>query len=205
MVLSSLSDFDRDIAALEARSDPGGAVVFYGSSTITMWGHDRLAQQMKDIKAVNRGFGGSTSEQALYYYGRVIKPLAPRALVWYEGDNDICAGYSPEEIFLLSERVFAWAAKDFPGIRIYILPPKSCPSREALIPQYEQVRVLLGRFAEKTENVFYIDYLDMLYENGVRENRLRRDIYLDDMLHFNDRGYEEFSAIIYEYIRSTMN
>ncbi len=205
MVISGLSDFDSDIAALEARHDPAGAAVFYGSSTITMWGHERLARQMKDIGAVNRGFGGSTAEQALYYYCRVIRPLAPRALVWYEGDNDICAGYSPEEIFLLSERVFAWAAKDFPGIAIYILPPKSCPSRESLIPKYEQVRVLLGRFAEKTDNVFYIDYLDMLHENGCRQNRLRRDIYLDDMLHFNDSGYEEFSAIVYKFLKSTLH
>ncbi len=88
--------FDKDIALFETRMDLSGAVVFYGSSTITMWGHERLAHQMKDIAVINRGFGGSTAEQALYYYSRVIKPLVPRALVWYEGDNDICVGYTPQ-------------------------------------------------------------------------------------------------------------
>jgi len=204
MVISSLSDFDSYIESFESRADPAGAVVFYGSSTITMWGHERLALQMKDIPAVNRGFGGSTAEQALYYYNRVIKPLVPRALVWYEGDNDICTGYSPEEAFLISERVFAWALKDFPGLKLYILPPKSCPSRETLIPKYEEYRRMLKFYADKNKNVFYIDFIHMLYVNGDINGILRRDIYLEDMLHFNNRGYEEFSAIVYDNIKSTL-
>lgn len=204
MVLSDLGVFDSYIASLEARSEPAGAVVFYGSSTITMWGHDRLAAQMKDIVSVNRGFGGSTAEQALYYYNRMVRPLAPRAMVWYEGDNDICAGYTPEEAFALSERVFAWARKDMPGIKIYLLPVKSCPSREQLVPKYEEYRRLLRGYAESHENVYYIDYMPMLYENGETGGRIRRDIFCDDMLHFNDRGYEELSAVVYDYLKKTL-
>jgi lysophospholipase L1-like esterase len=200
LVRSDLACFDEYIASFKTRSEPKAAVVFYGSSTITMWGHERLALQMKDIPAVNRGFGGSTAEQALYYYNRVIKPLEPRALVWYEGDNDISAGYTPEEAFLISERVFAWALKDFPGIKLYLLPPKSCPSREALIPAYEQYRRLLKDYAQSKPDVFYIDYIGMLYDGET----LRRDIYLDDMLHFNDTGYAEFSAVVYDFIKTTL-
>jgi lysophospholipase L1-like esterase len=204
MILSDFSEFDSYIDSLEARNEPTGAVVFYGSSTITMWGHERLRAQMKDITAVNRGFGGSTAEQALYYYDRMIKPLKPRALVWYEGDNDICCGYTPEESFALSERVFAWARKDMPGIKIYLLPVKSCPDREAFIPKYEEYRRLLRCYAANNENVFYINYIPMLYENSDVNGKLRRDIFLGDMLHFNDRGYTELSAVVYDNLKYSL-
>ncbi len=56
-------------------------------------------------------------------------------------------------------------------------------------------------YAEKTENAFYIDYLSILYDT---HGTLRRDIYLDDMLHFNERGYEELSSAVYDFFIKTL-
>ncbi len=201
MLRADLSCFDIDIETLENRIEPQGAVLFYGSSTITVWGHDRLKKQMKDITAVNCGFGGSTAEQALYYYVRIVKPRIPKALVWYEGDNDIACGYTPEETFFLTERLFSWVKKDIPGISIYILPPKNCPSRFNLIPKYNEYRLLLADYAKHNERVYYIDYLSMLYD---KNNEIRKDIFMDDMLHFNDLGYIELSEIVYKKLKENL-
>lgn len=200
MLKSSLSVFDGAIKTLVEREEPTGAVVFYGSSTFAVWGHERLKAQMRDIPAVNRGFGGSTAEQALYYYDAAVKPLKPRALVWYEGDNDLPCGYSPEETFFLTERVFEWVRKDFTDIKIFILPTKICPARAAFKESCDLYRAMLYNYAKENERVFYIEYFDMLY-NG---SETRLDIFEEDKLHFNAKGYEELSAIVYKSLKDNL-
>jgi len=202
-ILSNLSLFDETIVQLEERPVTTGKILFYGSSTITVWGHERLESQMQGLGeapvTVNHGFGGSTAEQALYYYGRMVRPYAPRAFVWYEGDNDIKQGYTPGEAFALSLRVFAWLRKDFPACRIFLLSTKYCPSRKDKILQYKEYNDLLRTYAEETENCAFIDLRPMLYENPGdigNPDTIRTDIFLPDMLHFNEQGYIELAAIV---------
>lgn len=200
MLHTDLSVFDDAAAALEKRDEPLGAVVFYGSSTFTNWGHDRLKAQMRDIPAVNRGFGGSTAEHALYFYDRLVRPLKPRALVWYEGDNDMPCGYSPEEAFFLSERVFAWTRKDFPDAKIFIMPTKICPAREKFRAQADVYRALLKKYAADNDFAFYIDYLPLIFDG----DGIRRDIFENDALHFNEKGYAEISSVVYDFLKERL-
>ena len=62
-----------------------------------MW-QPRLAADFPGITVVGRGFGGSTMGEAVHFVPRVIAPLAPRAIVLYEGDNDVDVGRTPDEV-----------------------------------------------------------------------------------------------------------
>jgi len=91
-------------------------ILFYGSSTMKNWrANDMCYKHMAPMKITNTGFGGSTAEEALYNYYRLVKPFNPGVIVYYEGANDINAGYSIEDIMATTHRIFEWARQDFPN------------------------------------------------------------------------------------------
>ena len=47
---------------------------------------------------LNRGFGGSTLADVVYYMDRILLPYRPRLVVLYAGDNDLAAGRTPERV-----------------------------------------------------------------------------------------------------------
>ena len=80
---------------------------------------------------LSTGFGGSTAEEALYYYHQLVLPAKPSILVYYEGDNDLASGYTPSEILALTHRLFECSRRDLPGIRFVIIPVKDYPAETA--------------------------------------------------------------------------
>ena len=66
-----------------------GGIVFIGASSIVRW---NLAESFPDLKAVNRGFGGSEMADSARYASRVVLPHAPRIVVLYPGENDLARG-----------------------------------------------------------------------------------------------------------------
>jgi len=85
-----LNRLAEQVAALEEglRASPPapGGILFYGSSTMVLWREEDLLQrQMAPLPVLSTGFGGSTAEEALYYYQRLVLPARPSILVYYEG------------------------------------------------------------------------------------------------------------------------
>ncbi len=67
-----------------------GVIVFAGSSSFRFW--DTLASDMKPLDVINRGFGGSEFSDLDQYANRIVVAYRPRAVVVYEGDNDLATG-----------------------------------------------------------------------------------------------------------------
>lgn len=92
---------EKEVAQFE-RADreeppPKGAVVCIGGSTIRGW-RPRIREDLAPVTVVPRGLGGSNMNDAIHYADRIVIPYAPRAVVLYEGDNDIAAGIPPERV-----------------------------------------------------------------------------------------------------------
>ncbi len=64
--------------------------MFAGSSSFRFW--DTLASDMKPLEVLNRGFGGSEFSDLDQYADRIVVAYRPRAVVVYEGDNDLAKG-----------------------------------------------------------------------------------------------------------------
>ena len=62
-----LNRYEKDVAELEKKPKRQNNIVFYGSSTFTLWKEQDLWEVLKPHKPVNNAFGGSTAIEALYY------------------------------------------------------------------------------------------------------------------------------------------
>ena len=98
--LFAQNPFEREIVAYEKKDSlampPKGQILFLGSSSFRLW--KSFDSDMAGIPAFNRGFGGSTLKDALYYFDRMVVKYKPSWVFLYEGDNDLAKGQSPEEI-----------------------------------------------------------------------------------------------------------
>ena len=76
---------------------PEGAIVCVGSSSMKGW-HETIKTDLAPPTLIPRGFGGSNMNDALHYVDRIVLPYRPRAVIVYEGDNDVAQGITPEKI-----------------------------------------------------------------------------------------------------------
>ena len=187
-----LQRFADQVATLETSlrqtpPEPGG-ILFYGSSTMVHWRADDLLQrQMAPLPVLSTGFGGSTADEALYYYGRLVLPVRPSILVYYEGDNDLGLGYTAAEVLELTHRLFEWARQDLPGIRFLIIPVKDYPAQDAPKEQLAALNRDFAEYATAHEDTWVADIGPVLQDE---QGMTRLDIFEDDNTHYNLKGYQ---------------
>lgn len=165
-------------------------VVFYGSSSIRLW--DSLQADFSDAHVVNCGFGGSTMEACAWFFARVVRPLAPAALVLYAGDNDLGDGRRPE--FVLEQLGFLLSQLDASvgPIPLAVLAIKPSPTRWSLRGAIEQTNAALSLRARDRPRTRYVDVYTPMLERG----EPRSELFLDDGLHLSQRGYALWREVL---------
>lgn len=189
--------FTAEIEAFEkedkATPPPKGAIVVTGASSIRRW-HPTIKEDLAPLTIIPRGFGGSTMEDALYWIDRVAITYAPRAVVVYEGDNDTGRYQVPpakiaEQFVAIVKKIHA----ALPKTRVYVIGVKPSVSRWDVWPVSVKANELLKAYADQEDLVEYIDVArTMLQPDG----HVMTDIFVEDNLHLNPKGYRIWSAAV---------
>lgn len=188
--------FEEAIQEFEAMDEQGpppeGAIVCIGSSSMRLW-KDRLAVDLHPLTVVPRGFGGSTMYDALHFVDRVVLAYRPRAVLLYEGDNDIALGIEPERIRKTFDALVTRVQGLLPEVRIYVLAIKPSIARWSLWPDMREANRLLDEACILDGRLTYIDIATpMLQASGTP----RPDIFLSDNLHMNALGYDIWAQTV---------
>ena len=170
---------------------PAGATLFIGSSSIRKW--NTVQNDFPDLKVIHRGFGGSTSEEALMYMDKIVLPYKPAQIVYYEGDNDVPRGFSAEKIRDNVKAFIDRALEQNPDTKIYILSPKPCIARRKLWDKYLAAHVQLRTLADAYPNVKYVDVSSAMFD---KKGKLKEEIFVADGVHMNEDGYKIWTAVI---------
>jgi lysophospholipase L1-like esterase len=180
--------------AMAEAPPPPGEILFYGSSTMGNWRKDNLYRRhMAPLRVTNNGFGGSTAEEALYFYHRLVRPVRPSVMAYYEGPNDLSSKYTPAEILETTHRLFEWCRKDFPGIRFVILPVKFSPALAGIVGDIAILNDLYAQYAGRQSDTDIVDLRPVDFdEHGAR----RAGIYIEDNLHHTPAGYELLASLV---------
>lgn len=165
---------------------PENAVLCVGSSSIRKW-HGKLAADLAPLTVIGRGFGGSNTNDLLHYADRIAIKYKPRAVVIYEGDNDIAQGIKPHTVIATYQRLLDKIEDDLPGCRVYVLAVKPSIKRQEMWPKMQAVNEGLAGLAEDRKTVTYIDIATPMLNT---EGKPRADLFVKDDLHLNRKGYE---------------
>jgi lysophospholipase L1-like esterase len=165
---------------------PQGAVLCIGSSSMRMW-HDTIVEDLAPLTLIRRGFGGSNMNDVLHYADRVVLPYQPRAIMLYEGDNDIASGVAPEQIL---ETFRAFAAKvhaQLPECRFYVLSIKPSIKRWDMWADMQKANRLMAADCAKDARMTFVDVgAGMLDATG----KPKEELFKQDKLHMQRGGYE---------------
>ena len=110
---------------------PKDAIVLTGSSSIARWNEQSHAA-LAPLTVIPRGFGGSIMNDVLHYLDRVALTYEPRAILIYEGDNDIVQGVPVPVVLATYKKVITRILDDFSETRIYLISVKPSIARESL-------------------------------------------------------------------------
>ena len=170
---------------------PKNAILFAGSSSIVFW--RSLQEDMEPLTVINRGFGGSQMFELNMFRDRIVTPYKPRAVLVYEGDNDVAAGKQPAEI-LEEYRDFVDHLKtQLPDTDIYFIAVKPSIRRAHLWSTMVEVNMALQALADEHEHVEFLDTsTPMLNDDG----NVMADLLVEDGLHMNAKGYAIWTSVI---------
>ena len=174
------------------------AILFLGSSSFTRW--TDVAQYFPDKVIINRAFGGSRLVDLNYYTEDLLNPYSPKQIVIYCGENDIVYKDKPnaEEVFKRFKQFYNTVRTQFPKANIAYVSIKYSPSREQFWPIMKKANKKIKCFLQWKKNANFIEINNaMKDENG----NVRKDIFVEDMLHLNSDGYKIWTKVMYPYLK----
>lgn len=170
-----------------------GEIVFTGSSSIVRW--KTLQEDMAPLYVINRGFGGSQFTDLNKYTKRVVIAYHPRAVVVYEGDNDLAPGSTktPESVANEAKDFIQMVHADLPNTWIYVMAIKPSVLRWKTWPQMKQANDLMIDYIKTQKKVQYIDVATPMFDAS---GNLPRDLFVEDGLHPTPKLYAMWTTII---------
>ncbi len=187
--------WDKDIAAFEAQDrtnpPPKGAILFIGSSSIRLW--KTLAEDLPEHKVINRGFGGSEIADSVRFVDRIVVPYQPKRIVMYAGGNDINGGKTPERVASDFKAFVSKVQAKLPETKISYISIAGNPARWAQVERVKEANKLIREFTTTDKRLNFIDvFPHMLGKDGMP----LPDIFVDDRLHMNEKGYAIWKRVV---------
>lgn len=161
-------------------------ILFVGSSSFTMWRN--LQEYFPDFPLLNRGFGGSSLSDLVYYSKDVITRYHPKQIVIYCGENDFAASdtVTVESVVKRFKELFSRIRASDRTVFISYVSMKPSPSRKHLLTKFVSANKEIELFLKEQRRTSFILVFDkMLNTDGT----MRDDLYLEDGLHMNAKGY----------------
>jgi lysophospholipase L1-like esterase len=185
--------FAEEIAAFRAADrvapPPEGAVLFVGSSSIRMWSD--LAVDMAPFRVFNRGFGGSSIPDVVRRFSDIARLPAPRAIVFYAGDNDLESRRAPERIVADFEHFMRLKTRRFGALPVFFVSIKPAPARAQYRAARDAVNSMIRQRALGRADLLYVD----IAEPMLGADRLD-DLFLSDGIHLSAAGYAVWRSAI---------
>lgn len=175
-----------------------GQILAYGSSTIRFWASADKDLAFDNLKVINRGFGGSKADEAIFYFDRVVVPHRPKWLFFYEGDNDLWAGRSVDTVFQDYQIFINMVKKQLPTTRLVVFSIKHSPSRMTMFDSQKQLNERLKNYCKPLKNVYFLDTATPMLNN---EGKPDPKYFIKDMLHMNAEGYALWASIVQNFYK----
>lgn len=188
--------YEPEIRAFEeadAASPPApGQVLFIGSSSIRMW--KSLAEDMKLVPVLNRGFGGSKTPEVLAVFERIVTPYKPCVIVYYCGDNDLGTDNTDSRAAADGFLAFDRRARTlWPNVQVFYIAIKPSLARWSNWAAMERANAIVHEYCDETAGA---TFLDTATPTLTDEGKPDPTIFLKDGLHLNEQGYAIWTGII---------
>ena len=169
-------------------------VVFTGSSSIRTW--NNLEKLFPNHQIINTGFGASQATDLLAYTDELILLFNPYKVFIYEGDNDISVNKRPKEIVNTTLEIIKRIRDKNSDTQIILIAAKPSIIRWSLKRKYKNLNRKFKRLCKKDNLLQFAD----VWKPMLQGRKLKKDIFEEDGLHMNSKGYEIWYTVIKSFI-----
>jgi lysophospholipase L1-like esterase len=178
--------------AQKAPPAPGG-VICIGSSHMQLW--KSVKQDLAPLTVVNYGIGGSRMTQAAdLFIDNLAIPFKPRAVILYEGSNDINAGTKPETVLEDFRKLYGKLHAALPQARLYVLSVVPSPGKRFLkIAELRETNKLLAKECATQPWMKFIDITEPLIG---ADGQPKEELFKPGDIHMLPAGYAVWKSVI---------
>lgn len=192
--------FQDEVASIKKKYDSlwdasRETIVFTGSSSVRLWAG--LEETFPEHQIVNSGFGGSQASDLLVHSEELILRFNPKKVFIYEGDNDISSKKRPKRIIADIAQIIARVKERDKTTQIVLLSAKPSIARWHLRGKYRRLNRKIRKICETDDTLSFANVWDIML-NG---RKLRTDLFIEDGLHMNAKGYALWHQVIDKYIK----
>ncbi len=199
LVLQEINVWKDEIRTLRDRSKSyakkKNLIAFYGSSSIRMW--ENMAIDLTPYETINLGFGGSSYKWCDHFFGEVFEFIKPSRIILYAGDNDLGTGTTENQIMHSVNNLLTKMEIVYGGLPTSIISVKPSPDRLYL---KDKIESLNEKLAHKTKQINRGSFIDVYSAMLDSNNNVRPELYLEDQLHLNLKGYEIWKKVIRKHL-----
>jgi lysophospholipase L1-like esterase len=187
--------FESIIQNYEARDaiqnpSPGG-IVLTGSSSFFRW--TNAEKDLAPLPVINRGFGGSSFPEVIYYLDRIVLKYDPKTIVVYcENDQFGKKPKTPEQTRDAYVELTRRIREELPEVKMYYISMKPSPSRWDRRAEVQRANQLIRNFIKTDRRHEYIDVWPVMLKDG----RPDGSIFVQDSLHMNAEGYRRWTTVL---------
>jgi lysophospholipase L1-like esterase len=176
---------------------PRHAILFVGSSSFTKW--TDMQDYFPNYTIINRGFGGSSLPDLIRYENDVIFKYDPKEIVMYCGENDVAGSdtVTGQIVFERFKKLFNDIRKKYSNVPFVYISMKPSPSRWNLRQKMMTGNELIKNYLAKNKRTVFVNvWNSMLGADGEPMD----DIFIEDKLHMNEKGYAIWKKLIEPYL-----
>jgi lysophospholipase L1-like esterase len=184
---------------------PKNAILFIGSSSFTKW--TDVQNYFPGHTIINRGFGGSTLLDQLRYVNDIVIPYQPKEIVIYCGENDFASSGTVTADMVVDRFIqLCEIIRKKIDVAIIYISMKPSPSRRHLFEKMKAANRRIEEFMgqQQGEPVYNkplsAGFIDVYNKMLNAEGQPMPEIFLEDSLHMNEKGYAIWQKEIQPYL-----
>jgi len=188
-----LALYQKTLAA--ARKDPPapGAVICIGSSHMQLW--KGVKEDLAPLTVHNYGIGGSRMTQAEeYFIDNLAIAFKPRAVILYEGSNDINAGAKPEAVLASFQKIHRKLHAGLPEARLYVLAIVPSPGKR--FDKFDELKHLNELLRTECATQPWMKFIDTTTPLLGVDGKPKEELFKPGDIHMVPAGYAVWKSVI---------
>ena len=192
--LTKIMGLYHKVLAGAQKSPPApGSVICIGSSHMQFW---KSAQtDLSPLTVRNFGVGGSRMTHAAdLFVDNLVIPFKPRAVILYEGSNDINAGTKPEEVLANFQKLHRKLHAALPEARLYVLSVVPSPGKR--FEKITDLRKANALIALECASQPWMKFIDITEPLIGADGKPRAELFIPGDIHMLPAGYVVWKSVI---------
>ncbi len=192
--LTKIMGLYRKVLAGAQQAPPApGSVICVGSSHMQLW--KGVNEDLAPLTVRNFGIGGSRMTHAAdLFVDSLVIPFKPRAVILYEGSNDINAGTKPEEVLVNFQKLHRKLHAALPEARLYVLSVVPSPGKR--FEKIADLRKTNALLAQECSSQPWMKFIDITEPLIGADGKPRAELFIPGDIHMLPAGYVVWKSVI---------